>query len=333
MAEARAKATEGALGGCLNFLSCRTIPLLTRARALGAYVCSVARFGGELVGCCDVRARATDRILARGMKAVAGFGLNSNCVSRLTLIRELGLVSTHAAWSGARVRLYKKVGELRSFIRVLADNVAGRSHLTVTKSWLTRAGGGIEADDPAGYGREVSKHVMELAISNINTVSGRAHAPYAASSEKVLLASQNMGVRGNAVLDYVKIRMGAYWTTPKLTRFANNIGAQYTDKCPLCGADVPETETHYIMYCGRWTGERQATIGVLMDGRVGGLLDEAMMRFLFGARGARDVLEPEYAQTLELDLDQFSEAVMSRVVAFLHATRRARWQLLWSLPA
>ena len=109
--------------------------------------------------------------------------------------------------------------------------------------------------------REVMRERCRPSPNAKSTLEMRYASPHGASRTASLLVKLTAEMPdlayGWTVL--YRIRMGRYWTAPRLAR-AGLISRDFLGSCPFCKAERPETEAHYLRYCKRWEDIRTQTL-------------------------------------------------------------------------
>ena len=137
---------------------------------------------------------------------------------------------------------------------------------------------------------------------------------------------------GMALSDLCRMRTKGFWDTRRLAQIGK-VPLLYLQKCPMCGAAVPETVAHYIVKCARWTADRQILLGFL-DYRLAGATDEEVLTFLLGGGKflGGPVLDVAALAAMNVTAEHpWPDSIAVPVLEFISNTRHLRWARIFAL--
>ena len=273
MVLARAKKAEAALWAIMPFLRNRAIPMALRAAVLRATAMASGMYGAELYGGCEERVRPLHRVVARGMRAVFGFGAFGARGSVVAMHHELHIPPVHAVASALVVRAVDKFVSMSSvcWLGLLLQHTPAAA---AKGSWCARA-----KRRAATVWRESALKVLipakelmvvrEVTAFNWMLMDSRVFRREREVNNQRYLnaASAGAGLGSRAsfwpswlalgLVSIQQMRVNGFMSVARLSRFVMVDGVLIPARCPFCSSGEVETDVHLVVECARWKPQRR----------------------------------------------------------------------------
>ena len=251
--EDRAKKGLGAFESLYPILSCGSIPMRMKIQLVKTCLIPVLSYGSELWGLHESRANTVQRILNKAMKVLVGMTQSSHSTSFNTLSVELNIPTMIAVTSAARVRAFYKYQNSKTIIGILVHNtVKGRNWVSETTNWVKKRCPECTGLCP----KKVVLNYFNRKLICQRSVTLDNYLNLELNCSRSLIEDSNKYVNIAKGVQYLtKIRIGAFWTCPKLVKIGwiNNL---WQDTCPCCLHNEPESIYHIVLECSTWIQQR-----------------------------------------------------------------------------
>lgn len=280
MVLARAKKAQAALWAIMPFLRNRAIPMALRASVLRATAMACGMYGAELFGGCEARVRPLHRVLARGMRAVFGFGAFGSRGSVTAMHHELDIPPVHAVASALVVRAVDKFASMSNvcWLGLLLQHTPA---VAAKGSWCARA-----KRKAATVWRESALKLLVPAtdlrvvreVTAFNwmlmdlRVFRREHEAFNQWYLNAASAGAGLGSRVSfwpswlslGLVAIQQMRVNGFMSVARLSRFVTVDGALIPARCPFCSSGEAETDAHLVVQCTRWKPQRKRLLRLVI---------------------------------------------------------------------
>jgi hypothetical protein len=359
--DSRVKSLERAMLASNNFFSNTSIPLAARVHAFKAVIVPIALYGGELLGMMSEHADALQRPLNAALKRLLGVSATSRMAHPLSIMHELDVLPLGSRMAAARVRAYRKLRTVRTWISALIEHpmtAARRTWVSGTKFWLARWGpkrAMVEAEllrknveylPTEAWSKLVKKTTFtryknRRAVTASCTWKAYLEAGFSGSASQIM---KNFGLNvrwAHRFCTVLRMRTGFFWTGLRAAQ-AGLIDSKFKSRCPCCGGSAPETIEHYLCDCPEWDEARsvllesiEANLDTPFLAFWGALLSGGRARLLLGGEVAGRRL-PHYGGTRPqwgaktVGFGVVPTAPVEAMLNFVASTAPRRAQLLWA---
>lgn len=256
-----------ALGSVAHVLKNGSIPFSAKISIYKTLVLSAAMYGGELTGMNSQRSSKIERILMVGLGWV--FGCKGNkppC--RLTMLEEARCAPFAAIRSAQKARALVKWKRSRTYIADLIKNTnlgfSKRTWATGGHRWLANPRWGPDvwrqgSRDSLDH-RKVFKEVKRRSWARQRRRKNQSESFKAYGKYNLKRSSWDLGkiveeFPANTLSLVARMRVGGFWTARRLA-VAGLIDSEWRNRCPCCRDPVPETLSHFLLYCPRFVIQR-----------------------------------------------------------------------------
>ena len=279
IAYSRAGSLKNSLMACSRFLSGKSVPIHVRVRALKAYFLPIATFGGELLGMQQTFANVIQKAFDVGI-SMAFMGRNPGNCCRSVLYLETGIPTIHAMMSSARIRLACKSSAMRTWISLLQKNPQSLHRGAMKRAWFSTSSFWLKRDGPKGITisgpeaipdgvKEIRRFLIEKRTDAASEMEKSSRSLY--DSRMFALSSTYWGVltydhrviRGVTLL--ARMRLGIFGTAERMAK-ARLISELFSQSCPCCEVQTPETIVQILVECKKWRSQRKLMMRALKRG-------------------------------------------------------------------
>jgi hypothetical protein len=268
----RSEKMHSAMMALRTILTSKRIPTQVKIMVFKSKVIPCMTYGSEVMGNNKSLYNSAQSLVNKGLRWIVGTSSSNRTMSNNALWTELNIAPLEATVRSRRIRLWKKLPQLKTWSSVLISTSftnASRTWLTGTKTWLLTQAKPVsdyvldESTSATDASIRLKEFLWEKHTSGERAEDVDAWKTYKAynlkNTSKYL--SLNLASYEKAVIDGIRIlscmRLGGYWTGAKLSAAGLIDRNTYRSCCPMCRANEKENLTHIILKCSVHANARQ----------------------------------------------------------------------------
>jgi exonuclease III len=256
----RAKKCKNIVNMMTPFLTNKSIPLNLKVKVIKSIVIPSVTYGSEIFGMSEVACKPIQTQVDRACKLAALGKASSKTTSAAVVRCELGITPIYAIATTARVRLFRKIPSMRTWVKLLAAHPAP----TTRGTWIAKSQKFIEKNNLSNVKQTNIKGVLsktyEAKSMNLTSLAKYTENGLSKTNGYIrFIPSDSAVIKGISWL--LQARTNALWTAFKAERAGLVVeNGFFLGWCPFCLTPSPETLTHMLCHCPSWALQRNTMI-------------------------------------------------------------------------